>query len=70
MNPGTQLQDETREMLNQRPASLKIRTIAKDIEVSPAWLHMFSRNGYPNPGIVTVGKLNLYLKEALKKVGN
>lgn len=62
MDKGTELLTETRKLLEDRPASLPMVTVAESVGVSIAWLRMFARGEATNPGVVTVGKLNAYLK--------
>ncbi|OHD25426.1 MAG: hypothetical protein A2Y38_12760 [Spirochaetes bacterium GWB1_59_5] len=59
--------DIARNLLNERPASLKMETIAKDIGVSSAWLRMFARGEINNPGVMTIQELTVYLKNYKKK---
>lgn len=63
----TTLRDETRELLLNRPQTLKTSTIADDLRVSVAWLNAFARGNIENPGVVTIETLNAYLKKATKK---
>lgn len=63
----TTLRDETRELLLNRPQTLKSSTIADDLSVSVAWLNAFARGNIENPGVVTIETLNAYLKKAIKK---
>lgn len=65
----TTLRDQTRELLLNRPQTLKTSTIAEDLDVSVAWLNAFARGDIDNPGVVTIETLNAYLKKALKKAG-
>ena len=67
MNKPTDLRDETRKLLNDRPASLSIADIAKALNVSEAWINTFRRGKIDNPGVVTICALNLYLKNYKKK---
>lgn len=66
MSEITTFRDNTRTLLLNRPASLTIATIAKDINVSTAWLNMFARGKIDNPGVVTIETLHNYLKKAGK----
>lgn len=56
------LKEETLELLQNRPASLKIAKISKDLKISVAWLNLFNRGAIENPGILTIEKLNRYIK--------
>lgn len=67
MTNVTTWRDKTRELLNNRPVSLTIEQIAKELNVSAAWIRMFARNKIENPGIVTVQTLNEFLKNYKKK---
>jgi len=69
MASETSWRDTTRNLLNKRPASLKIEQIAKDLGVSSAWLRMFARGEIDNPGVNTIQSLNAYLKNYKKKKG-
>lgn len=68
MTEVTTWRDSTRQLLNDRPQSLTTAKIAEDVGVSTAWLTAFARGDIPNPGVVTVEKLNVYLKNLTKKV--
>ncbi len=63
----TKLRDETRELLLNRPASIDVGTIAEAIGVSKSWVNSFARGDIPNPGVVTIETLNVYLKKFAKK---
>lgn len=67
MTEGTTLRDTTRQLLVDRPASLSTATIATEVGVSSAWLNAFARGKINNPGVVTIEKLNAYLKTFAKK---
>lgn len=67
MKEITKLRDETIKLLLDRPASLPMDTIAKEIGVSTSWLNTLARRKIANPGVVTIETLNLYLKKACKK---
>lgn len=60
-NKGSQLVVETRQLLIDRPASLKMQKIANDLDISVSWLHSFARGAIENAGCLTVGALNKYL---------
>ena len=53
--------DSTRDLLNNRPASLTIAKIAEDCDVSEGWLRLFARGKIENPGVATVECLHKYL---------
>lgn len=63
MDEGTKLLEDTRALLLKRPAYVTLQRVATDVEVSIAWLRLFATGKASNPGIVTVGKLNAYLKD-------
>ena len=67
MTNVTTWRDTTRHLLNNRPVSLTIEQIANELNVSAAWLRLFSRGKIENPGIVTVQTLNEFLKNYKKK---
>lgn len=67
MPEATALRDETRELFLNRPASLAVGTVAEAIDVSKSWLNAFARGEIENPGVVTICKLNAYLKKHAKK---
>jgi len=67
MAEPTKLRDETRELLQTRPATLEMKTIAADLGVSVGWLNQFSRGKIPNPGVVTICALHTYLTNFKKK---
>jgi hypothetical protein len=54
--------DSTRDLLNNRPASLSISKVAEACDVSEAWLRLFARGKIENPGVATVECLHTYLK--------
>lgn len=62
----SKFRDETRDLLNDRPASLSISAIAEATGVSEAWLNMFRRGEINNPGVVTVETINVFLKNYKK----
>ena len=62
------LRDSTRELLNNRPLSLTTKDIAEYLGVSCQWVNQFARGTIPNPGVMTIEKLNLFLKQEIKKV--
>lgn len=62
-----QLRNETRQLLNNRPISLKLAAIAqvlnaKGCKISEAWLQSFGQGKIENPGVITICALNQYLK--------
>lgn len=61
MDLSTKLRDETRDLLCNRPASLSIGQIARDLEIAESWLNTFRRGEIENPGVVTICKLKEYL---------
>jgi len=65
MNEGAKLLEETRQLLIKRPADVPLSKVAADVGVSVQWLRNFAKgdDSAANPGIVTVGKLNAYLKD-------
>lgn len=63
----TNLRDQTRLALNNRPASLTFAEICKELNVSESWLRLFSRGKIENPGVVTIETLNEFLKNYKKK---
>lgn len=69
MDKGTELLEETKVLLRDRPASLSMQDVADAVGVSIAWLRLFARGKAKNPGVTTVGKLNQYLKAQNKKAG-
>jgi len=58
--------DETQHLLRDRPASLTMNEIAKELDVSPAWLYGFLNGTIKNPGVVTTNALNKLLKNRIK----
>lgn len=64
----TTLRDETRHLLINRPASLTIEQIAKELNVTKSWVNAFAKNKTRNPGVVTVESLNVLLKQYNKAV--
>ena len=61
--PGvTALRDITRRMLNDRNPDLTLGEIAKALDISRSWLSAFGRGDIPNPGVVTIETLYIYLK--------
>lgn len=60
------LLDETKELLANRPHSLKTATIAESIGASKAWVNMIANGRITNPGYETLLKLNNYLKQQIK----
>lgn len=67
MTNVTNLRDRTRLALNNRPASLTLAEICKELDVSESWLRLFSRGKIENPGVVTIETLNEFLKNYKKK---
>lgn len=67
MNELTNWRDEARRLLNNRPITLKLSTIAVEVGVSTSWLGMFGRGEIHNPGVVTIETLIAYLKNYNKK---
>lgn len=67
MTNVTNLRDRTRLALNNRPASLTLAEICKELSVSESWLRLFSRGKIENPGVVTIETLNEFLKNYKKK---
>jgi len=63
----TSWRDSTRDLLNERPASLTIDKIAEDLGYSSAWLRMFARGKIDDPGVCKIQTLNVYLKNYKKK---
>lgn len=63
MNEGAKLLEATRELLQKRPANVPLSKVAADVGVSVQWLRNIAKGDADNPGIVTVGKLNAYLKD-------
>lgn len=55
------LLDETIILLKNRPVTITLRQIAKDLKVSPNWLSLLVNNEIDNPGIVGIQKLHDYL---------
>lgn len=69
LNFLTSWRDECISLFNERPVSLLLSTIAKDMGVSLAWLRMFGRGEILNPGVCTIETLIEYLKNHNKKAG-
>ena len=67
MTEDSKWRDETRELFLNRPASLAVGAVAEAIDVSTSWLNAFARGKIDNPGVVTINKLNNYLKKHAKK---
>jgi predicted transcriptional regulator len=67
MTELTTFRDITRQMLKNRPLSVSTAEIAKEINVSPAWVNAFAKGKIPNPGVNTVETLNAFLKKINKK---
>lgn len=63
----TSLRDETRILLNNRPASLTLDEIATELNVSVQWLRLLSKGKIANPGVNTVETLNKFLTKNKKK---
>lgn len=67
MQKITTLRDETRELLLNRPATLKIQDISEALDVSSSWLNTFARGALADPGVVKIQTLNAYLRNIAKK---
>jgi hypothetical protein len=65
----THLRDKARDLLLNRPVSLKIETIAEKTGLSISWLNTFARGEIANPGIQTVENLLEFFAARAKKVG-
>lgn len=62
MKPKTELRDETRALLLNRPVWLSTNKIAAELGISTAWINAFARGEIENPGVVTIETLNHFLK--------
>lgn len=67
MNTAPQILEETRQLLLNRPVHLTLVKIAEVTELSESWLSKFGRGEIENPGVVTVYRLNEYLKNYKKQ---
>ena len=65
MEKVTEIRDETRKLLAQRPMNLTPEIIAEAIGMSPKWVKTFHKIG--NPGIVPTETMRRYLKEKIKE---
>lgn len=61
------LLDETLMLLKHRSATLELKQIAKDIDVSINWLSMLNKGKIENPGIVLIQRLHDYLVSKKKE---
>jgi len=55
---------ETRALIAAAPRELTLTKIAKDCDVSIAWLSKFASGQLKDPGILNVQKVNRYLKQS------
>jgi transcriptional regulator with XRE-family HTH domain len=62
MQQITNLRDETRKMLINRPEDVSLNYIADKLDVSATWLSAFARGIIKNPGVVTIETLYCFLK--------
>lgn len=62
------LRDTAMQLLTNRPVSLKIKAIAKDLNISESWLRTFASGNIENPGVVTIEALIAYLQNYQAKV--
>lgn len=67
MRKITTLRDETRTMLNNRPAHLTIDEIAIKVDVSPQWLRLLARGKIDDPGVIKIQTLYQFLKNYKSK---
>ena len=61
----TEIRDETRKLLAQRPLNLTPEIIAQAIGMSAKWVKTF--NKIENPGIVPTETMRRYLKDKIKE---
>ena len=65
MEKVTEIRDETRKLLLQRPAYLTPEMIGKAIGKSTKWVQTFNRN--ENPGIVPTETMRQFLKDKIRE---
>lgn len=60
------LHEETLKLIRKRPASLELKKIAEDLEISYSWILKFNKDEIPNPSYNTLQSLHDYLVAATK----
>lgn len=65
-NLKTSWRDETRAILNNRPAWLTLVKISEESHLPYAWLASFNQGDCDEPGVNRVQTLSAYLTERLK----
>jgi hypothetical protein len=58
---GSPLLDCVQSLVRERPASLQIQELAKEIGVTPVWLGGFANGRYPNPSAIVIERLYVRL---------
>lgn len=63
----TYFRDSTLDMLQNRPATLKLKKIAEDTGIPEGWLKIFAQGRIADPSVNRIETLNNYMTKFVSK---